>query len=48
MRRHRNCQAFTLVRIWRGSIPAGGDTESSAREFNVFSRNLEVGLATIG
>jgi hypothetical protein len=29
-----------------GSIPAGGDTESSAREFNVFSRNLEVGLGT--
>jgi hypothetical protein len=37
-----------LVRIWRGSIPAGGDTESSVREFNAFSRNLEVGLATIG
>ena len=32
--------------IWRGSIPAGGDNESSAHEFNVFSRNLEVGLAT--
>jgi len=29
-----------------GSIPASGDIESGAREFNTFSRNLEVGLAT--
>jgi hypothetical protein len=36
---------FTLARRLSGSIPSGGDTESSAREFNVFSGNLEVWLA---
>jgi hypothetical protein len=28
-----------------GSIPAVGDSESSAAKVNIFSRNLEVGLA---
>jgi hypothetical protein len=46
MRRHRDGRAFTLIRHLRGSLPAGGDIESGAREFNVVSRNLEVGLAT--
>jgi len=39
-------RAFTLVRHLEGSIPARGYTESNAHEFNAFSRNLEVGLAT--
>jgi hypothetical protein len=43
MRRQSRFPAFILVRHLGGSIPAGGDTESSAREFNFFSRNLEVG-----
>ena len=43
-RRQSRLPAFTLVRHLAGSIPVRGGIEDSAREFNVFSRNLEVGL----